>query len=57
MKPKLKPPRSKRLKLRCVVPLSNFPLEFNLHRYTEEAADAFQHDEVGRRRLTLSNPR
>ena len=33
MKPKLKPPRSKRLKLKCVVPLSNFAYKFNLRRY------------------------
>jgi len=35
MKPKLKPPRSKHLKLRCVVPLSNFAFKFNLRRYSK----------------------
>ena len=35
IKPKLQPPGSKRLKLRCVVPLSNFAFKFNLRRYSE----------------------
>jgi hypothetical protein len=34
MKHKLTPPRSKRLKLRCVVPLSHFAFKFNLRRYS-----------------------
>jgi len=38
MTPKLKPPGSKRLKLRCVVPLSNFALKFKLRRYMTDAA-------------------
>jgi len=33
--PKLTPPRSRRLKLRCVVPLSEFAFKFNLRRYIE----------------------
>jgi hypothetical protein len=36
MKSKFKPPRSKRLKLRCGVPLSNFAFKFNLRRYNQE---------------------
>ena len=35
LKPKLKPPTNKLLKLRCVVPLSNFAFKFNLRRYTK----------------------
>jgi hypothetical protein len=34
MQPKLKPPRSKRLKLKCDILLSNFAFNFNLRRYT-----------------------
>jgi hypothetical protein len=33
MEPKFKPPRSRRLKLRCVIPLSYFAFKFNLRRY------------------------
>jgi len=33
VKPKLKPPRDKRLKLKCDILLSNFPFKFNLRRY------------------------
>jgi len=33
VKPNLKPPRSKRLKPRCVLPLSNCAFNFNLRRY------------------------
>jgi hypothetical protein len=36
MRPTLKPPRSKRLKLRCVVPLSNFAFKFDLRRHNED---------------------
>ena len=35
MKPKLKPPGSKRLKLQCDDLLSNFAFKFNLRRYIE----------------------
>ena len=35
IKPKFKPPGSKRLKLKCDVLLSNFALKFNLRRYTK----------------------
>ena len=34
IKPKLKPPRSKRLKLKCDEPLSKFAVKFNLRRFT-----------------------
>jgi hypothetical protein len=35
MKPKLKPPGSKRLKLKCDAPLSNVAFKFNLRCYTK----------------------
>jgi len=35
IKPVLKAPGSKRLKLNCDIPLSNFAFKFNLRRYTE----------------------
>jgi hypothetical protein len=38
MKPKLKPPGAKRLKLKCDIPLSNFGFKFNLRRYSMGAA-------------------
>jgi hypothetical protein len=34
MKPELKPPGTKRLKLKCVLLLSTYALNFNLRRYT-----------------------
>jgi hypothetical protein len=37
MTPKLKPPGTKRLKLKCDEPLSDFAFKFNLRRYTLEA--------------------
>jgi hypothetical protein len=36
IKPELKPPGTKRLKLQYDEPLSNFAFNFNLHRYTKE---------------------
>ena len=36
MKANLKPPGTKRLKLKCDEPLSSFACDFNLHRYTVE---------------------
>jgi hypothetical protein len=50
MKPKLKAPRSKRLKLKYDDLLSNFAFKFNLRRYNkmEEVAACM----VGRCRLT-----
>ena len=35
MKPTLKAPRTKRLKLKYDEPISNFAFKFNLRRYTE----------------------
>jgi hypothetical protein len=43
MKPKLKPPRSKRLKLRCVVPLLNFAFKLDLRRYNKGMFTAAMH--------------
>ena len=40
IKPKLKPPGTKRLKLECDGLLSNFGFKFNLRRYTKVAAQA-----------------
>ena len=37
IKPKLKAPGTKHLKLKYHGPLSNFTFKFNLRRYTEEA--------------------
>ena len=39
IKPELEPPVSKRLKLKCDEPLSNFAFKFNLHRYTKELVE------------------
>ena len=39
MKPTLKPPGTKRLILRCDIPLSTSALKFNLRRYTMDAID------------------
>ena len=61
----LKPPGTKHLKLRCDEPLLNLGFNFNLRRYNTVVytlpfitlllpVDRFQ---VGRCRLTLSNPR
>ena len=50
--------RTKRLKVKYDVLLSNFALNFNLRRYVLAAAAGMHHFiEVGRCRLTLSNPR
>ena len=40
IKHKLKPPRSKRLKVRCVVPVLIFAFKFNLRRYNEVYEEA-----------------
>jgi hypothetical protein len=56
----LKAPGSKRLKLKCDEPLSNFAFNFNLRRYTtvlNTRALCTLDNLVGRCRLTLSNPR
>ena len=40
IKPKLKPPRTKRLKLNCDILLSTSTFKFNLRRYTTDAIAA-----------------
>ena len=60
MKPKLKPPCTKRLKVDNDEPLSSFPSKFNLRRYTMLIGFTIASSiagEVGQSRLTLSNPR
>jgi len=72
MKPKLKPPGTKRLQLKCDVLLSTSAFKFNLRRYDKDASSmprrmsgpgantmggAIDTTLVGRCRLTLSNPR
>jgi hypothetical protein len=42
IKPKLKPPGTKRLKLEHDVPLSNFAFKFNLRRYTSAQGTVFE---------------
>jgi len=63
MKPKLKPPRTKRLNLKHDGLLSNFGFKFNLRCYNQARVElctktAGVHADilVGRCRLTLSNP-
>jgi hypothetical protein len=54
MKPTLRAPGTKRLKLKHCVPLSNFAFKLKLRRYTEAAeAVAAGLAEVGRCSLTL----
>jgi len=56
-------PWSQRLKLRYDEPLSNLVFEIHLRRYNEDKDEGGMHSaddwlhEVGRCRLTLSNPR
>jgi len=66
MKPKLKPPGTKRLKLKYDEPLSTFGFNFNSRRYIWEARRRidrclrrvlFERYKVGRCRLILSNQR
>jgi hypothetical protein len=60
IKPKLKPPGTKRLKLQYDEPLSKYAFKFNLRRYTMDGANveiAEEIGEVGRCGLTLSNSR
>ena len=49
IKPKLKPPRIKCLKLRCVVPVSNFAIKFKFRRYPPgvkgEEAEGFRNEQ------------
>jgi hypothetical protein len=60
IKPTLKAPGIKLLKLKYDTPLSNFAFEFNLHRYSEEVARWLIGDlrrmTVRRCRSTLSTP-
>ena len=65
IKPMLKPPGTKRLRLEYDGLLSNFGFKFNLRRHTEamksDVVNFFYgmgvtEDKVGRCRLTLSNP-
>jgi hypothetical protein len=39
IKPKLKPPGTKRLKLKCDILLSTSAFKFNLRRYNQEAIE------------------
>ena len=62
IKPKLKPPGTKRLKVQCDILLSTSAFHFNLRRYPV-ALHALLNDiapkkalKVGRCSLTLSNP-
>jgi hypothetical protein len=64
MKPMLKPPGTKRLKLKCDIPLATSAFKVNLRRYSKESDPAWRAMQVkrqalpaGRCRLTLSNPR
>ena len=65
IKPTLKAPGPKRLKLKCDVLLSTFAFKFHLRRYIEELVACIKQimsasaasTEVGRCRLTLSNLR
>jgi hypothetical protein len=62
MKPTLKAPRAKRLKLKYDEPLSDFAFNFNLRCYTTAeargVADQVRAElKVRRCRLTLLNPR
>ena len=66
IKPTVKAPGTKRLKLNCDAPLSNVAFNFELRRYTKAGlasavlagleAGADVQALVGRCRLTLSNP-
>jgi hypothetical protein len=63
MKPTLKPPGTKRLKLECDMLLSSSAFEFNLRRYTMVQQERLMFAQArastpkaGPCRLTLSNP-
>jgi len=60
MKPKLKPPGAKRLKLKCDILLTTAPFKFNLRRYAVRIVYALGDDGrpilVRPCRLTLSSP-
>jgi len=59
MKPMLKPPGTKHLKLKCGMLLSTFAFKFNLRRYNEYIGNKshvhMNSTKVGRCKLTLSN--
>jgi len=64
MKPKLKPPGTKRSKLKCGILLSTSAFKISLRRYNEgyykickDRGSCGLNTMVGRCRLTLSNPR
>jgi hypothetical protein len=58
IKPKLKPPETKRLKPNCDVLLSNSAYKFNLRRYNVvRALSVMKNLKVRRCRLTQSDPR
>ena len=48
IRPTLKPPGSKRLKLKCDIQLSTFALKFKLRRYTKDYLDDFSLHPEGR---------
>ena len=56
VKPTLKAPGIKRLKLRYDELLSNFASNFNLRRYIPGSDQAFFTSKVGRCRVTVSKP-
>jgi hypothetical protein len=61
IKPKLRPPGTKLLKLKCDILLSTSAFRFNLRRYrvgsgAGSAAQSANADTVGRCWFTLSNP-
>jgi hypothetical protein len=53
IKPKLKPPGTKRLKLQCVVLLSTSAFEFNLRRYIMDMEGGYDY-QVGTRGRLIS---
>jgi len=57
IKPTLKPPGTKRLKLKYGELLSKFAFNFSLCRYIKGGLDVAKGIKVGQCRLTLSNPR
>ena len=57
MQPKLKPPGTERLKLKCDIMLTKPALKFNMRHYAEVVIKPSGCALVGRSRLTLSNPR
>jgi len=59
MKTKLKPPRTRHLKLKYDALLSGFAFKFNLRRYLVRSLLSVANTiiQVWRRRLPLSNPR